>query len=144
MAARLGPQNEKKRTDLSPASRVESGGEYVMVIAPGLKAADEVSVYPVVSPGQRQANRVAGVTPMYHVAVIALGPANAQPIRMIDQAGLIHAQPLVALYWDAGRLAARPGGESRTALGRRDTGNQRQAIDGQLRSGRTSGLFEPG
>lgn len=86
---------------------VAPGGEYVMVVAPGLKVGDEVSVFSAASPEQRQTSRVVGKTPKYDVAVIAPAPANVRPVRIVDQAALIHGQPLVALYWDSDRLAAR-------------------------------------
>jgi S1-C subfamily serine protease len=86
---------------------VAPDGEYVMVSAPGLKVGDEVSVSSAASPEQRQTSWVVGKTPKYDVAVVAPAPANVRPIRMVDQAALIHGQPLVALYWDSERLAAR-------------------------------------
>ena len=86
---------------------VAPGGEYVMVYAPGLGVGDEVSVSSAASSEQRQTSRVVGKTPRYDVAVIAPAPANVRPIRMVDQAVLIHGQPLVALYWDSERPAAR-------------------------------------
>ena len=86
---------------------VDPGGEYVMVRTLSLKVGDEVSVYPAASPERRQRARVVGHTPKYDIAVVAPAPANVRPIRMVDQAALIHGQPLVALFWDSERLAAR-------------------------------------
>ncbi len=86
---------------------VAPGGEYVMVSATGLKVGDEVSVFSAASPERRQTSRVIGKTPKYDIAVIAPAPAHIRPIRMIDQAALMHGQPLVALYWDSQHPAAR-------------------------------------
>ncbi len=86
---------------------VAPGGNYVMVNTASLKAGDEVSVYSAASPEQRQSSRVIGNTPKYDVAVIAPVPSNVRPIQMVDQAELIHGQPLIALHWDSERLAAR-------------------------------------
>jgi hypothetical protein len=83
---------------------VATGGEYAMIVAQGLKIGDEVVIYPVASPEQRQTSRVVGATPKYDIAVIAPAPVKVQPVRMLDQEALIHGQPLVALYWEPDQL----------------------------------------